>query len=135
MCALAYVPWLFAVDDRLPPWEVWSLRSLRAAYMAAVLLGLLGWARHALDRPWPGLAYANEAVLPWYVFHQSLIVPLAWWAGQRGLGPLADVAVVLGGTVLGCLLLHEFAVRRWAPMRWLFGLPVRRDGRRDALAG
>jgi glucan biosynthesis protein C len=133
--ALAYFPWLFAVDDRLPPWEVWSLRSLRAGYMAAVLLALLGWARHALDRRWPGLAYANEAVLPWYVFHQSLIVPLAWWAAQRGLGPLADVAVVLGGTVFGCLLLHEFAVRRWAPMRWVFGLPHRRGGRSDASRG
>jgi hypothetical protein len=128
-----YFPWLQQVGDAPPAWEVLGLRTLRAAYMAAALLALLGWARHALNRPFPGLRYANDAVLPWYVFHQSLIVPLSYLAGTWALGPGTDVLLVLGGTIVGCGLLHEFLVRRWAPMRWVFGLSRHGDlpGRPD----
>jgi glucans biosynthesis protein C len=41
------------------------------------------------------------------------------------LGPVVEPVLVIGGTVLGCLLLHEGLIRRHAPLRFLFGLKPR----------
>jgi hypothetical protein len=44
------------------------------------------------------------------------------------LGPWLEPALVLGGTVAGCYVLHEFVIRRVAFIRPLFGLkPVKRS--------
>ena len=88
------------------------------------MLAILGWARTLLNRPFAWLPRARDAVYPWYIFHQSLIVPLALAFGTLSLGPWLEPLLVLAGTVTGCLLL-EALVRRAGPLRPLFGLPAR----------
>ena len=62
----------------------------------------------------------------WYILHQTLIVALAYWVSPFRLGPVLDPVVVVGGTIAGCLCLHEFAIRRSGALRPLFGLKSRR---------
>ncbi|WP_024888789.1 acyltransferase family protein [Luteimonas huabeiensis] len=119
----------------LMPESGWDLVSVvtQAVYGWAALLSLLAWGAHALNRPWPGLAYASEAVYPWYVLHQSLIVLAAYWLIPLGLGPLWEPLLVLAITVAGCALLYELAIRRTPWLRPLFGLPAHgRGGARTA---
>lgn len=106
------------------PWHGIELAA-RALYMWTALLAIFGWGLRLLDRPFRWLPYASEAVYPWYVLHQSLIVPIAFALFPMRLGPLLEPSLVLAGTVLGCLLLHEFAIRRSAWLRPLFGLKPR----------
>lgn len=122
----------------LPP-EAWWLisRAAHALYWWTALMGLLAWGRLLLSRPWRGLAYASEAVFPWYVLHQSLTVVAAYALAGWRLGPIAEPLLVLGITVCGCAVLHEFVVRRTPLLRPLFGLPAsarvrQRPGSRDA---
>jgi len=96
--------------------------AARALYMWTMLLAIFGWARTLLDRPFRWLPYTTEAVYPWYMLHQSLIVPLVFALAPLHLGPVLEPALVLAGTVAGCLLLHEFVIRRIAWLRPLFGL-------------
>lgn len=103
------------------PWHQIELAA-RALYMWTALLAIFGWARHLLDRPFRWLPYATEAVYPWYVLHQSLIVPLVFVLSPLQLGPFLEPLLVIAGTVAGCLLLHEFVIRRTALLRPLFGL-------------
>jgi glucan biosynthesis protein C len=42
------------------------------------MLGLIGYAGRYLNKPSRLLTYANEAVLPWYIFHQTLIIVIAF---------------------------------------------------------
>lgn len=108
------------------------IRSLRALYMWTMLLALLGWARHLFSgapdaRPVPlvsapKLAYLTEAVFPWYVLHQSLIILIGFKLTPFHLGPVLEPTLVLGGTVAGCVLLHEFVIRRTNWLRPLFGV-------------
>src|SRR3546814_18238589 len=103
-------------------------------YTWTALLAIFGWAQVLLDRRFRWLQYCTEAVYPWYILHQSLIVPLAFWLAPLRLGPVLDTALVLGGTVGGCLLLHDLVVRRPPILRPLFGLGSNRDSGEEATA-
>ncbi len=110
----------------------WGLlnAAARAMFMWSALLAIFGWGRALLDRPFRWLPYATDAVYPWYILHQSLIVVIAYWLIPHRLGAWWEPALVVLGTVAGCLLLHEFVIRRVALLRPLFGLKLRDSSRR-----
>lgn len=129
LCAFAaYFTLIEVLPDDAPEAWVAVIRIARALYLWTALLTILGWATVYLDRPFPWLARANESVYPWYVLHQSVIVLLAYWLVPLRLGPVAEVVLVIGGTVLACWLLVEL-VRRVAILRPLFGMKFRPAGR------
>ncbi len=99
---------------------------LRYSYTWIAITAVLGWGHALLNRPFRWLPYAREAVYPWYVLHQSLILFFAWKLLPLGLGPVAEPALILLGTIGGCALLHELVIRRVRWLRPLFGLDTRR---------
>jgi hypothetical protein len=101
---------------------------LRYLYGWTAIVAVLGWGHAYLNRPFRWLPYAREAVYPWYVLHQSLLLLFAWRLLPLGLGPVAEPALIVLGTVGGCALLHEFVIRRRCWLRPLFGLDARRSG-------
>ena len=107
-----------------------AMRALRGLFVWTTLLAILGWGKHALDRPFRWLPYAAEAVFPWYVLHQSATVLLAYWLVPLRLGGALEATLVVLGTLATCALAHEFLIRRVAVLRPLFGLK-----RRAASAG
>ncbi|TZF87472.1 acyltransferase family protein [Cognatilysobacter lacus] len=134
-CALALFPvyyWLgHTLPDDLPGAQalIWTLRSL---YIWLAISAVLGWSKACLDRPFAWLGWANEAVFPWYVLHQSLIIAIAYVLVPLRLPVQIEAPAVLAGTVAGCWL--GFAVIRRVPMlRPLFGMKLRE--RRVSLPG
>ena len=98
------------------------------------VLGLIGAAGALLDRPpTPALRYASEAAYPWYVLHQTVIVlvayPVVGW--DLGIAP-KYVAILVASTAL-TFGSYELLVRRWNPVRFLFGLKPRSTGAREAV--
>lgn len=137
MAALALVSILVelslkAAGQYLPPGDIppalqhlpWGTieRGARALYMWSALLAIFGWGHVHLNRSMRWLPYATQAVYPWYILHQSLIVLAAYWLIPLRLGPWLEPILVTGATVAGCLLLHELVIRRVAPLRPPFGL-------------
>jgi len=118
----AYMAMVFGLPDDLPEWVLVVGRTLRNLYIWMALCAILGWAKAYLNRPFRWLPWANEAVYPWYVLHQSLILLLAYWLLPLHLGPVLEPMLVLAGTVAGCALLHEFVIRRVRWLRPCFGL-------------
>ncbi len=103
------------------------------------ILVMLGWAHHLVTKPLPGLAYATEAVFSWYILHQTITVVAGYHLSAFALGPVLEPALVLLLTIGGCIVLHEFVIRRVPVLRPLFGLryrtPHAREGNSDAEAG
>lgn len=116
-----YATLVFALPDASPAWQEAFIHALRNAYVWLALCAILGWGRVLLDRPFRWLPWANEAVYPWYVLHQSLIVLCAHWLLPLELGPVAEPLLVLAGTIAGCALLHA-GIRRVRWLRPLFGM-------------
>ncbi len=86
------------------------------------IVTVLGFAHQYLNRPFPWLSYANEAVYPWYVLHQTITVVTGYWLSQQALGPVAEPTLVIVATIGGCAVLHEFVIRRNRVLRPLFGM-------------
>lgn len=100
---------------------------LRDAYLWIAICAVLGWGHACLNRPFRWLPYAREAVYPWYILHQSVLLAIAWYVLPLDLGPVAEPALVLAGTIGGCALLHACLIRRMRWLRPLFGLHAAPD--------
>lgn len=98
---------------------IWALRN---AYIWLVLCSILGWGHTYLNKPFRWLPWATQAVYPWYILHQSLIVLLAYWVVPLQVGALAEPVLVGVGTVVGCWLLTSVVISRVAWLRPCFGL-------------
>ncbi|RNF85285.1 acyltransferase family protein [Montanilutibacter psychrotolerans] len=121
----AYAALVFSLPDEIPDWQETFIRVLRNGYIWLALCAILGWGHTLLNRPFRWLPWANEAVYPWYVLHQSLIVAVAYWLLPLRLGPVVEPLLVLAGTVGGCWVLHALVIRRVAALRPCFGLKAR----------
>ena len=96
---------------------------LRNLYMWSMLLTILGWAHARLNRPFRWLPWANEAVYPWYLLHQSLIILFAYWLMPLRIGPVLEPLLVLAATIAGCWGVFAL-VRRVRWLRPLFGMKL-----------
>ncbi|MET3652247.1 acyltransferase family protein [Dyella japonica] len=101
------------------------VRVLRFLYMWSAIAAVLGWGHQYLNRPFRWLPYAREAVFPWYILHQSVMLALAYVLIPLKLGAVWEPALLLLGTVAGCAALHELVIRRTRWLRPLFGLDAR----------
>lgn len=118
----AYGVLVFGLPDDPPAWQETFVRTLRNFYIWLALCAILGWGKALLNRPFRWLPWANQAVYPWYVLHQSLIIVIAYWLLPLRLGAAAESLLVLAGTVAGCWLLHERVIGRVRWLRPAFGL-------------
>ena len=123
LAALAYIPIIqVLLTDDSPSWMLFLTRLLSGVNTWLWILTVLGWSATLLDRPFRWLPYATEAVLPWYVLHQSLIIGVAYVLVPLKIGAVTEPLVVVATTVIGFGVLHEFVIRRSRAMRFLFGL-------------
>jgi glucans biosynthesis protein C len=67
-------------------------------------------------------AYANEAVLPFYVLHETVIVAVAYLVLLWPVGPGVQYGVIALVSLAATLLLYDLGVRRNPVTRFLFGL-------------
>ena len=109
------------MDGRLPQALV---RVLAQLYTWSVILTVLGWAHHRLNRPWPWLGWANESVYPWYLLHQTVIIVAIFWLAPLQLPVGLEAVLLVLATVAGCCGITA-VVRRRRWLRPLFGLPQR----------
>jgi hypothetical protein len=89
----------------------------------AWILALVGYAGRYLQFSNRFIIYANQAILPWYILHQTLIVVFAVKLAEFALPVAVESILLIMLTVVGCLLGYEI-VKRVTLLRWLFGLKI-----------
>ena len=90
------------------------------------LMVFLGYGRQHLSGSNRWLAWAREASYPIYILHQTVIIAVALFVIQQSWSPGSKYWLVLGTTILICVLLYEGVLRRLAMTRVLFGIKARR---------
>jgi glucan biosynthesis protein C len=68
------------------------------------------------------LAYGNEAVLPFYIFHQTIILCVGWFILSWNMGIFLKFLIVAVISFVLIVGLYEGLVRRFNWVRFLFGM-------------
>ncbi|MCO7222794.1 acyltransferase family protein [Pleionea sp. CnH1-48] len=114
--------WLPGTTDF--PWWGKALEAL-GAYLNrwSWVLAVLGYGATYLNHPGRWRDYFNDAVYPYFILHQSIMIIAAYPLIQLKLGGLTEFAAVLFITIAGCAILFE-VIRRVNLLRLLFGLKM-----------
>lgn len=90
------------------------------------LLAILGFGSRHLDRNSRFLSYTNEAVLPFYILHQTIIITIGFFVVQWDTGVGLKYLTISITSFIGIMLVYELLVRRVNIMRFLFGMKLKR---------
>lgn len=86
------------------------------------VLAILGYGRRYLSRPSALLAYANEAIYPFYILHQTVIVIVVFYVIQTNDSVLVKFLFTACWSFVVTMALYHFLVRPFAVTRLLFGM-------------
>jgi hypothetical protein len=88
------------------------------------LLAIFGFGTAHLNFNTPFLKYANEAALPFYILHQTVLITLGYFVVQWVIPDLLKFVIILTVSFFVIIGLYEFVVRRFNLMRFLFGMKL-----------
>ena len=95
--------------------------AIKMLNMWCWMLVIFGYGAILLNRPSKLLSYCNEAVYPFYIFHQTITVGIAYYIYDSGMPIFFKFIILTIGTFLMSWILFEL-VKRVSLLRPLFGL-------------
>ena len=66
--------------------------------------------------------YANEAVLPFYILHQTVLLRIGYFVVQWDIPDLLKFLIISSSSFATIVVLYEYLVRRVNILRFLFGM-------------
>jgi glucan biosynthesis protein C len=92
------------------------------------VLAFLGFGFRYLRQSTPFLTYANEAVLPFYIMHQTVLLVIGYFVIRWHIPDLLKFVVISGSSFISIAVVYEFLIRRVNVLRFLFGVkPMAQD--------
>lgn len=97
----------------------WAFASVDAWCWSSVMLFI---GRRFLDFSSQWTRYGQEAIVPFYVFHQPVIIAIAFYVIQWQVGVTVKMTFIILASFAVTIALYELVVRRLPPLRALFGM-------------
>lgn len=97
-------------------------RALWGFWSWSWTLAILGFGMKNLNFNKPILSYANEAVLPFYILHQPVLLTVGYFVVQWSFSAALKFLVIDAISFVVIMALYEFIVRRVNVLRFLFGM-------------
>lgn len=110
----------------LEPSRALYFSTLRALCAWNWILAILGFGSQYLNFNNKFLSYANEAVLPFYILHQTVIIILGFFVVQWGIGIVPKYFMISITSFVAITVIYELLVRRINMLRFLFGMRLTR---------
>lgn len=87
------------------------------------LLAMLSLGKRYLNKSHPILAYANRAIYPFYILHQTIIIIIGYYIVTLvDEGILAKYLFVSSASFILSVAIYEYLIRPYKVMRFLFGV-------------
>jgi hypothetical protein len=86
------------------------------------ILSFLGFGFEHLTENKPFLSYANEAVLPFYILHQTVLLSIGYFVTRWDIPALVKFGVISSSSFVIIISVYEFLIRRVNILRILFGM-------------
>jgi surface polysaccharide O-acyltransferase-like enzyme len=123
--AVAFIPLIPAMTD----WQsaygtpLYALAQLNDALLTWCLLILfINLGSRFLNFKNAFLAYASDAVLPFYILHQTVIIVIGYYVVQWNLDPGWKYLIIVAIAFSIIMALYDLLVKRFNVMRFLFGM-------------
>jgi surface polysaccharide O-acyltransferase-like enzyme len=100
---------------------------LRSINTWAWIMFILGMGKKHLDKNSKTLKYSNEAVLPFYILHQTIILIFGFFVVQWNVPVMVKFAVIILSSFMGIMILYEL-IKRIPLTRFLFGMRKKNPG-------
>lgn len=104
-------------DDRLYYYAI-----LNSILIWSTILAILGYAKKHLNYSNAFLAYFNQAVFPYYILHQTIIVTLGYYIVQWSLPLFLKLIVLASSSFILIASTYHFLIRPFILTRFLFGM-------------
>ncbi len=96
-------------------------RAAYGVYQWCCIVAVLGFGRRWITMDSPARRYLTDAIFPYYIVHQTVIVGVAFALREAGFPAVIEAAIIIAATVASCALSYEI-IKRIAWLRPLFGL-------------
>ena len=116
-----------------PRWALVQALLGLSAWCWILAFWALGTKRLTFSNPF--LRYANEAVLPFYILHQTVLLSVGYFVVRWPVPDLAKWALIAPTSFAIIMVLYEFLVRRINLLRFLFGMRPLLQPKRERVAG
>ncbi|MFC1916359.1 acyltransferase family protein [Chloroflexota bacterium] len=103
---------------------IWIFLTLKSW---CFLLTILGFGSRYLNFNNRFLGYANEAVLPFYILHQTVIIIIGFFVIQLSIGIAPKYFIVATSSFVAIMAIYELLIRRINPLRLLFGMRLKKQ--------
>jgi len=114
-------------NPTIDPWEDALGVPLYVLSACSLLPAFLGFGIQHLTKITPFLKYASEAVLPFYILHQTVLLIVGYFVVQWAIPDFMKWMVISTVSFVIIMAIYEFVVRRVNILRFLFGMrPVKR---------
>jgi peptidoglycan/LPS O-acetylase OafA/YrhL len=125
--AINYIRW-----NKIEPWDTisnwhsdWRTYAFLALFAMTAwfwVLTAVGYGKRYLNKRLPVLDYLNQAVYPFYILHQTVIVILVFYIVQTKETILMKYIFTTGLTFIISMAIYHLFIRPYALMRLLFGM-------------
>jgi len=105
-----------------PTFQYYLFIMVRGLRVWCWIIAILGFAKKYLNSNKPFLGYANEAVLPFYILHQFIILIIGFFVVQLNLATIWKYLIVVVSSFAAIMLLYHFVIKRFNGLRFLFGM-------------
>ncbi|MFC2059918.1 hypothetical protein ACFLTZ_02335 [Chloroflexota bacterium] len=90
------------------------------------IIAILGFGSRYLNFNNRFLGYANEAVLPFYILHQTIILIIGFFVVQWSMGIAPKYFIICTTSFIVIMAIYEILVRRINILRFLFGMRLKK---------
>lgn len=87
-----------------------------------LLPAFLGFGMQNLTFTNPFLKYANEAVMGFYILHQTVLLVIGYYVVDWVIPDFSKWAIIFVGSFIVIMTIYEFLIRRVNVVRWLCGM-------------
>ena len=124
-----YVLWFTRFNEVDPAFQTANYamqHSVRAFASWFGLLAIWGFSIRHLNFGTAALYLANEAVLPFYVLHQTVLIIVGFYVIQWAIPDALKFAIIFVASLIIIIGLYWFLIRPYNIMRFLFGMRPKR---------
>jgi glucans biosynthesis protein C len=108
--------------------ELYIFGILSSVHIWLLIMAILGFAKRYLNFSNRFLKYANQAVYPFYILHQTLIVTFGYYVVQWSIPVFFKLIVLIILCFSSLFIIYHQVIRRTMLTRVLFGLKPKEKG-------